>query len=56
MTAENRFERYRFGYCTANTFLGAEICGIDLSQPISSELAQALHDTFHQSSALVFRG
>ena len=35
---------------------GAEIRSVDLSQPISGELAQALVDAFHQYSSLVFRG
>lgn len=39
----------------APTF-GAEISGVDLSKPISDELAAAIVDAFHQYSALLFRG
>jgi taurine dioxygenase len=56
MTAENISSAIDLDIAPLTPLFGAEIRGVDLSQPISSVLAEALIDTFHKSSALVFRG
>ncbi len=56
MTAEIVASAITLDIAPLTPSVGVEIRGVDLSQPISSDLAQALVDAFHQYSALVFRG
>jgi alpha-ketoglutarate-dependent 2,4-dichlorophenoxyacetate dioxygenase len=35
--------------------VGAEVCGVDLRQPLRDEVFEAIQDAFHQHSILVFR-
>ena len=36
--------------------LGAEIMGVDLSKPLSAELAQNILDIWHEKSIILIRG
>lgn len=36
-------------------YIGAEVLGIDLSQPLNDEIAQAIRDLWEESSVLLFR-
>ena len=35
--------------------IGAEILGVDLSQPMSNEIWSAIHDAFHRHLVIFFR-
>ncbi|MEL0107328.1 MAG: TauD/TfdA dioxygenase family protein [Rhodospirillales bacterium] len=56
MTAEAMKSAVSLDISPLTPTFGAEISGVDLSQPISDQLAAAIVDAFHQYSALVFRG